>query len=101
MSILEASVKAFSQCSQRLLARYAHDQQVHRALQKFITGCQYACTANLNWRSVGIIPKPIPPPPAVRSGLRTDQTLPQLNSLESSRYKLRFKSLNDNVMMVL
>lgn len=71
MSILEASVKAFSQCSQRLLARYAHDQQVHRALQKFITGCQYACTANLNW------------------------------SLESSRYKLRFKSLNDNVMMVL
>ncbi|KAI9779304.1 MAG: hypothetical protein M1816_003617 [Peltula sp. TS41687] len=51
MEILHSSVEAFDSTSQRLLARHHQDEVVHNKLQKFIDGCKYACTGNLNWRS--------------------------------------------------
>jgi hypothetical protein len=52
MSILHASVASFEVCSQKLLARNAHDAKVQRQVQQFIDSCKYACTGNINWRSV-------------------------------------------------
>ncbi|KAI6781733.1 Microbial Terpene synthase-like protein [Emericellopsis cladophorae] len=50
--IVEESVKRLDAASERLLARYAHDEKTRADLGKFIEGCQYACTANLNWSMV-------------------------------------------------
>ena len=99
MNIFESSVVAFSECSQRLLARYTYDAKVHKGLQKFITGCQYACTANLNWRSVRVVSIQPPIPKYASTELTT--LLSQPNSLESSRYKLGYISLSGNVRMTL
>ncbi|KAG9252051.1 isoprenoid synthase domain-containing protein [Emericellopsis atlantica] len=50
--IVEESVERLDAASERLLARYAHDEKTQADLGKFIEGCQYACTANLNWSMV-------------------------------------------------
>lgn len=51
---LEASVLGFETSAKRLLARYFADPELHHNIQRFIHGCQCACTANLNWRSVAL-----------------------------------------------
>jgi len=50
--IVEESVRRLDAASERLLARYAHDEKTRADLGKFIEGCQYACTANLNWSMI-------------------------------------------------
>ncbi|CAG8949918.1 hypothetical protein HYFRA_00004248 [Hymenoscyphus fraxineus] len=47
--ILSASVKSFEAVSKDLYAQYSEDQYLLLKLEKFIRGCRYACTGNLNW----------------------------------------------------
>ncbi|KAA6411299.1 MAG: hypothetical protein FRX48_04579 [Lasallia pustulata] len=46
---VKCSIQAVDSSSQKLLARYSQDPVVYDKLQKFICGCKYACTANVNW----------------------------------------------------
>lgn len=56
METLKVSIAAFEISSLRLLDRYFSDPVLHGKLLQFIHGCQCACTANLNWRSVTLHP---------------------------------------------
>ncbi|PVI05614.1 terpenoid synthase [Periconia macrospinosa] len=50
--MLQDSVIAIDAAADALLARHARDTALCANLQKFIDGCKYACTANLNWSVV-------------------------------------------------
>ena len=52
VNMVKDSIANFEEASRVLLAKYSHDENTHRDLQKFVHACQCACTANLNWRSV-------------------------------------------------
>ncbi|KAH6662813.1 isoprenoid synthase domain-containing protein [Halenospora varia] len=47
--LLCASVESFERVSKRFLARHAGDKELSEKLEKFVDGCRYACTGNLNW----------------------------------------------------
>ncbi|KAF2653977.1 terpenoid synthase [Lophiostoma macrostomum CBS 122681] len=50
--MMQDSVELIDKAADSLLARYGHDASVHANLQKFVDGCKYACTGNLNWSLV-------------------------------------------------
>lgn len=47
---LHTAVFGFNGAAERLLAGTTDDAGLRACLVKFIDGCRYACTANLNWR---------------------------------------------------
>ncbi len=47
---LRTAVFGFNEAAERLLTGTTDDVGLHTCLAKFINGCRYACTANLNWR---------------------------------------------------
>jgi hypothetical protein len=50
--MMQNSVESIDKAAESLLARYAHDASMYTNLQKYIEGCKYACTGNLNWSLV-------------------------------------------------
>ena len=48
--ILIDSVRAFDIAASRLLGSLEKESQAFTNTEKFITGCRFACTANLDWR---------------------------------------------------
>ena len=55
VEMIKSAVKAFDLIAEQLLARHLHDTELTLKLQKYVDGCRYACTANLNWRSVPLV----------------------------------------------
>ena len=52
VGILRTSIEAFDKSAQQLLDLLSYDAETYGKFEKFINGCRYACTANLNWRLV-------------------------------------------------
>jgi len=50
--MLRDSIESIDAAADSLLGRHAHDGALYANLQKFIDGCKYACTGNLNWSIV-------------------------------------------------
>ncbi|KAL7623302.1 hypothetical protein AAE478_006983 [Parahypoxylon ruwenzoriense] len=48
--IVRLSVQRFEEAEKRILERYSSIPKVQEDILKFVDGCKYACTANLNWR---------------------------------------------------
>lgn len=69
--ILRSSIDSFDKTAERLLSRVSYDASLKSDVQKFVDGCQCACTGNLNW------------------------------SLESGRYRLGRKTTEGGLLMAL
>jgi hypothetical protein len=50
--MLQDSIKSVDAAADSLLARHAHDGALCANLQRYIEGCKYACTGNVNWSVV-------------------------------------------------
>ncbi|KAI1395231.1 terpenoid synthase [Hypoxylon fuscum] len=50
VEIVQSSIQRFEQAEKQILEGYAQEPEVYEDVRKFIEGCKYACTSNLNWR---------------------------------------------------
>ncbi|KAI1380799.1 isoprenoid synthase domain-containing protein [Hypoxylon crocopeplum] len=50
VDIVQSSILRFEAAERQILERYSPTPKVQDDIRKFIDGCKYACTANLNWR---------------------------------------------------
>ena len=50
IAFYETAVGNFEKASHSLLRTVAGDDALSQRVSRFIEGCKYACTANLNWR---------------------------------------------------
>jgi hypothetical protein len=48
--MIRSSVRRFDEAESEILASFSHDPEALESIRKFIEGCKFACTANLNWR---------------------------------------------------
>lgn len=88
-----SSVAEFDDVSQQVLGNYFDDENMTINLKNFIEGCQYACTANLNWGYDGLLSFFID----VCTGNRSLTP----SSLRSARYKLASDSLKGGLRVTL
>ncbi|KAK6950950.1 hypothetical protein Daesc_007478 [Daldinia eschscholtzii] len=54
VEIVHSSVLRFEAAEKRILQRYSSMSEICEDIRKFIDGCKYAATANLNWRYVAV-----------------------------------------------
>ncbi|OTA96441.1 hypothetical protein M434DRAFT_8886 [Hypoxylon sp. CO27-5] len=51
--ISTSSIERFDTAESEILKRYSTMPKVQEDIHKFVDGCKYACTSNLNWRHLG------------------------------------------------
>ncbi|KAI1389854.1 terpenoid synthase [Hypoxylon trugodes] len=56
VDMVRTSVRRLDAAEAQILRRYASTPKVQEDILKFIDGCKYACTSNLNWRYVTYYP---------------------------------------------
>ncbi|KAI2638861.1 terpenoid synthase [Hypomontagnella submonticulosa] len=71
VEIVRSAIERFDTAEKQILDRYSATPEVQNDIRKFIDGCKYACTANINW------------------------------SLVSGRYKLNCQSMADGLDVTL
>lgn len=54
INMLRVAIASFELAAKSLLEEITSDGAVTADVVRFIESCRYACTANVNWRSVGI-----------------------------------------------
>lgn len=92
VNMLRSSVTKFETLAGKLLTRHVEDVVLFSKLQLFIYSCQVACTANLNWRSVSVVPLEVIAPILILS---------LISSLYSGRYGLECQSTKDGIQLTL
>ena len=50
VAIVFQAVQDFDESAEKLLDMHHESSVQYEALSKFVNGCQFACTANLDWR---------------------------------------------------